>query len=159
MTPALYPAFSFVPPVHFQKHGNPPAKMGPIVGGNLMSSCHLKRKANAGVRCLVLSPHGLDKGRRWVFADADAAPSPFARHSGSHGQTGVVFPALRETAFSLLTLSQFRPWGNAHFFSLSFGLLAAQSGSGLPPGNRRIPGGAKADKVGQALCLPHPAGR
>ena len=32
--------------------------------------------------------------------------------------------------------------------------LRRRSGSGLPPGIRRFSGGAKTDKVGQALCLP-----
>ena len=32
--------------------------------------------------------------------------------------------------------------------------LHRRSGSGLPPGIRRFSGGAKTDKVGQALCLP-----
>jgi len=40
-----------------------------------------------------------------------------------------------------------------HFFSLSFGLLAAKwvrASARNPP----VPGGAKSDNVGQALCLP-----
>ena len=60
--PRRLSCYTFRPPVDFQKHGNPPVKVGPIVGGNLMSSCHLRRKANAGVRCLVLSPPSPNKG-------------------------------------------------------------------------------------------------
>lgn len=36
--------------------------------------------------------------------------------------------------------------------------LRRRSGSGLPPGIRRFSGGAKTDKVGQALCLPSQMG-
>ena len=68
--------------------------------------------------------HGPDKARRQLFVGTDATPSPFAPHSGSHGQTGrfflrplgdevlfvnsIAIPVLSGRAFPL---SAFRPPG------------------------------------------------
>ena len=81
--------FFFRPPVHFQKHGNPPTKVGPIVVGK--SHVILPFEEEGKGRC-----RGVLTFRRTVPARAgdgvswatDATPAPFARHSGSHGQTG-----------------------------------------------------------------------
>ena len=58
-------------------------------GESLVLSCHLRRKANAGVRCLVLSPHSPDKGRRQGFAGHGCSPPPSpdtAAHRGKQGR-------------------------------------------------------------------------
>ena len=86
--------FFFRPPVHFQKHGNPPTKVGPIVVGK--SHVILPFEEEGKGRC-----RGVLTFRRTVPARAgdgvswatDATPAPFARHSGSHGQIRAVFSA------------------------------------------------------------------
>ena len=146
MTPALYPAFFFRPPVHFQKHGNPPTKVGPIVVGK--SHVILPFEEEGKGRC-----RGVLTFRRTVPARAgdgvswatDATPAPFARHSGSHGQTGAELLEGSMTEKKWLFLCQWHikiqqaaesPWPcNARFLSLLFGPRAAKVGVGVSPQN------------------------
>ncbi len=62
-----------------------------------------------------LPPHGPDKGRGRGFMGTDATPALFARHSGSQGQTRVVFSALRETAVLFVNGVVIPAWGKRAF--------------------------------------------
>ena len=86
--PVLSPAFSFVlrrkrrfflllffvPRFTSRNMGILQRKWGQSLWANLMSSCHLMRKANAGVRYLVFSPRWPDKGRRQLFVGNGCRP-------------------------------------------------------------------------------------
>ena len=67
-------------------HGSVPHRCGE----SLVLSCHLRRKANAGVSCLDLSPHSPDKGRRRLFVGTRMPPRPSppdtAAHKGKRGR-------------------------------------------------------------------------
>ena len=60
--------------LYFQLVGSPS-----ILGGTCSSSHHR------------LPPHSADSGSKLALAGTDATPPPFARHSGSQGQTGAIF--------------------------------------------------------------------
>ena len=87
------------------------------------------------------APARAGDGVSWA---TDATPAPFARHSGSHGQTGTELLEGSMTEKKWLFLCQRHikiqqaaesPWPcNARFLSPPFGHRAVQSGSGLLPG-------------------------
>ena len=64
MTPALYPAFSFVPRFTSRNMEICRRKWVQSLWGNLMSSCHLERTEKTGVGCLDISLHSPGKGRK-----------------------------------------------------------------------------------------------
>ena len=78
----------FVPRFTSRNMGILQRKWGQSLWANLMSSCHLMRKANAGVRYLVFSPRWPDKGRRQLFVGNGCRPRPpdTAAHRGKRGR-------------------------------------------------------------------------
>ena len=73
-------------------------KWGQSLWANLMSSCHLMRKANAGVRYLVFSPRWPDKGRRQLFVGNGCRPGlvrPTQRPTGAN-EGGIVGGSMTE---------------------------------------------------------------
>ena len=82
----------FVPRFTSRNMGILQRKWGQSLWANLMSSCHLMRKANAGVRYLVFSPRWPDKGRRQLFVGNGCRPGlvrPTQRPTGAN-EGGIV---------------------------------------------------------------------
>ena len=143
MTPALYPAFSFVPRFTSRNMEICRRKWVQSLWGNLMSSCHLERTEKTGVGCLDISLHSPGKGRKRGAWARMLPPSPFAPHSGSHGQTGRFF---------------LRPLGDEVLFVNSIA-IPALSGRAFPLSALQPPGRPKWVRAAARNCSRRIAGR
>lgn len=132
--PVLSPAF-FVPRFTSRNMGILQRKWGQSLWANLMSSCHLMRKANAGVRYLVFSPRWPDKGRRQLFVGNGCRPGlvrPTQRPTGAN-EGGIVGGSMTEKKGFFVDGVVIRVFSKSAFPLPIFRPLATKVGPGFCP--------------------------
>ena len=110
-------------------------KWGQSLWANLMSSCHLMRKANAGVRYLVFSPRWPDKGRRQLFVGNGCRPGlvrPTQRPTGAN-EGGIVGGSMTEKKGFFVDGVVIRVFSKSAFPLPIFRPLATKVGPGFCP--------------------------
>ena len=132
--PVLSPAF-FVPRFTSRNMGILQRKWGQSLWANLMSSCHLMRKANAGERYLVFSPRWPDKGRRQLFVGNGCRPGlvrPTQRPTGAN-EGGIVGGSMTEKKGFFVDGVVIRVFSKSAFPLPIFRPLATKVGPGFCP--------------------------
>ena len=125
----------FVPRFTSRNMGILQRKWGQSLWANLMSSCHLMRKANAGVRYLVFSPRWPDKGRRQLFVGNGCRPGlvrPTQRPTGAN-EGGIVGGSMTEKKGFFVDGVVIRVFSKSAFPLPIFRPLATKVGPGFCP--------------------------
>ena len=125
----------FVPRFTSRNMGILQRKWGQSLWANLMSSCHLMRKANAGVRYLVFSPRWPDKGRRQLFVGNGCRPGlvrPTQRPTGAN-EGGIVGGSMTEKKGFFVDGVVIRVFSKSAFPLSIFRPLATKVGPGFCP--------------------------
>lgn len=132
--PVLSPAF-FRPPVHFQKHGNPPTEVGPIVVGKPHVILPFDEKGQCRREVSRLSPRWPDKGRRQLFVGNGCRPGlvrPTQRPTGAN-EGGIVGGSMTEKKGFFVDGVVIRVFSKSAFPLPIFRPLATKVGPGFCP--------------------------
>lgn len=132
--PVLSPAF-FRPPVHFQKTWESSNGRGQSLWANPMSSCHLMRKANAGVRYSSFRHAGPTRAEGSCLWATDAAPASSARTQRPTGanEGGIVGGSMTEKKGFFVDGVVIRVFSKSAFPLPIFRPLATKVGPGFCP--------------------------